>query len=104
MDSDDLLFRNTRYISSARAEQILAEPDEDTKYEGESPYQLTDTEQTLSQSIDRAYTEYFDEFVPNTTPVEARKHKYSVSIHPAIWTPEVWEVSKKFEKVQFDKD
>ena len=45
---DDLLFRNKKYISSARAEVILAEPDEDTKYEDEAPYQLTGEEAHLS--------------------------------------------------------
>jgi len=42
----------------------------------------------------RPYTDFFDEFVPNTMEESKRAHKYTVSLHKAIWYSESLEVFK----------
>lgn len=45
------------------------------------------------------YKEFFKEFVPNYVPADKWKYRYTVSLHPAIYTTECYELYKKFEKV-----
>lgn len=52
----------------------------------------------------RPYSDFFNEFVPNNTEESKRKHKYTVSLHRAIWTEENLEMFKRFEKARFNKD
>ncbi|CAI2361126.1 unnamed protein product [Moneuplotes crassus] len=81
-----------------------------SKYEpdiyGEKRYKVTGEESKLSVAAGnkREYTEFFKEFCPNPVPKEERKHHYTVSLHPAIFTPESFEIYKLFDKEIFDKD
>ena len=72
---------------------------------GEKRYKVTGEESKLSVDAgnSRDYTEFFKEFCPNPVPKEERKHHYTVSLHPAIFTKESCEVYKLFDKDIFDK-
>ena len=59
---------------------------------------------SLDISRARSYTEYFDEFWPNTTPESERKHRYAVSIHPAVVTQESYELYRLFYGYTFGYD
>jgi len=88
----------------------LNELSDDFKYTpneyGEVQYKPTGNEQkfSINASLNRNYEEFFDEFCPNKTPKEKRRHHYSVSVHPAICTDESYNLYRLFNKAVFDKD
>ena len=86
-----------------RARKILLGPKEEepaVNSYSEFKYIECGEEQKLAQEAgdSRPYTDFFDEFVPNKMEESKRKHKYTVSIHRAIWYSENLLVFKKFEK------
>ena len=72
---------------------------------GEIRYIETGKEKEISIEAgkSRDYTEFFKEYHPNPLPKEKRKHEYTVSIHPAVFTQEAWNLYKRFKKFTFGK-
>jgi hypothetical protein len=72
---------------------------------GERRYQITKQEKDISIQAANStnYEDFFDEFCPNSISKSQRKHKYSVSIHPAVFTEESFLLYKRFKKFIFDK-
>ena len=61
----------------------------------EKSYHETGEEQKLSilASNSRPHSDFFKQFIPS----EYSKHRYSVCIHPAIYTKESFELFQKFD-------
>lgn len=99
----DLYFSSNTYVNKQIALKILWEPSEEAhpinEY-NELKYLEDGEEARIAQEAgeSRPYTDFFDEFIPNTFEESKRKHKYTVSIHKAIWYSESLEVFKKFDK------
>ncbi|CAI2361070.1 unnamed protein product [Moneuplotes crassus] len=85
---------------------ILAKPKYRPNKFGEKRYKPTGEEAEISIQAgeSRDYTEFFKEFCPNPVPKEERKHHYTVSLHPAMFTDESFEIYKLFHEDIFDED
>ena len=100
---EDLYFSSNTFVNRKTALKILWEPSEEApilnEY-NELKYLESGEEVKIAQEAGEArpYTDFFDEFVPNKMEESKRKHKYTVSIHKAIWYAESLEVFKKFDK------
>eukprot|EP00344_Euplotes_crassus_P009001 CAMPEP_0197001542 /NCGR_PEP_ID=MMETSP1380-20130617/6216_1 /TAXON_ID=5936 /ORGANISM="Euplotes crassus, Strain CT5" /LENGTH=248 /DNA_ID=CAMNT_0042419247 /DNA_START=332 /DNA_END=1078 /DNA_ORIENTATION=+ len=72
---------------------------------GEIGYIETGEEQKIAIDAgnSRPYTDFFDEFVPNTTKESERAHKYTVSLHRCICYQEVLDLYQKFQYARFDE-
>lgn len=70
------------------------------KNKGKKDVKMQEVEE--SKNIDDLkYTEYFEEYFPikkSDIPSSGLKHKYRVSIHRAMITPESFEIYKKYQK------
>lgn len=73
---------------------------------GELGYVETGEEQKIAIEAgnSRPYTDFFDEYVPNTKKESERAHKYTVSLHKALCYEENLEVYRKFEWVRFSEE
>lgn len=103
-----IILHSRTYISDTRAKKVLFEKEEEKliNEHNEIKYLETGREKEIAQAAgnSRPYTDFFSEFVPNTMEESKRAHKYTVSIHRAIWYEENFEVFKKFDKIRFNKD
>lgn len=87
-------------LSMEVIKQRVNEPDTELQYR----HSGMEFEIGMMASIERPYSEYFDEYFPNPVPYNEREHTYSVSLHRAIAIPETTKIFKRFMKKQFDKD
>lgn len=83
-----LVISSKTYVNVQKAKEIIFEDEkvEMVNKEGEIKYVETGEEQKIAIDAgnSRPYTDFFDEFVPNTKKESERAHKYTVSIHRAI--------------------
>ena len=97
-----IIFKNSNKISfEAAKEWVFNDPDDSFEPNDlrESWYIETGDEKSFSLKSAKDYKLFFKEFVPN---VKSPKHKYTVSIHPAVYTWESFEIYWKFKMCQFD--
>ncbi|CAI2361894.1 unnamed protein product [Moneuplotes crassus] len=103
-----LIFVSKKYISIQRAKEVIFNDDEEAKVDenNEFGYKEHGEEQKIAQEAgnSRSYTEFFEEFVPNITKEEERKHRYTVSLHRAICYEENLQVFRKFDYIRFNKE
>lgn len=87
---NNIICSSNTYINLKKAKKLFFE-DEDEEEKpmnqyNEAKYIENGEEQKIAikASESRPYTDYFDEFIPNESEESKRKHKYTVSLHPAI--------------------
>ncbi|CAI2361235.1 unnamed protein product [Moneuplotes crassus] len=84
--------------------------EDEEKYEydshGEKQHCVTgrETQIAIDAGKSRDYREFFKEFCPNPVPKEKRKHHYTASLHPAVFTEETCLLYKLFDKHIFDSE
>jgi hypothetical protein len=96
LEQDKLIFVSNTYINDKRAKKSIFEEEEEKliNEHNEIKYYESGEEQKIAQDAgnSRPYTDYFEEFIPNTMEESKRKHKYTVSLHRAISTKETFEM------------
>ena len=91
---ENIIFNSKTYINDEKAKKILFEPNPDENQvvneHNEVKYIETGDEQktAIEAGNSRPYTDFFEEFVPNKVEESKRRHKYTVSLHRAIWYDE----------------
>jgi len=109
INSDEsLIFQSNKYLSIKNAQESIVNSEEQPKMNKyyEIGYIETGEEEkiALEASNSRPYTDFFEEFVPNTKKESERAHKYTVSLHKAIWYKENLELFRKFDLIRFGKE